>query len=137
MVTGGKRPADIDRGFYIEPTLFTEVDNSSTIAREEIFGPVMSVLIADDEEQAIEIANDTRFGLNSAVFTSDVERAYAVARRLRAGTVGHNGYHTDFALGFGGFKQSGVGREGGEAGLHAYLESKTILLGAELSRSDA
>ncbi|WP_419825761.1 aldehyde dehydrogenase [Sphingomonas sp.] len=136
LVTGGRRPPELDRGYYIEPTLFTEVDNGSAIAREEIFGPVMSVLIADDEEQAIEIANDTRFGLNSAVFTNDVERAYAVARRLRAGTVGHNGYHTDFALGFGGFKQSGIGREGGEQGLHAYLESKTILLDAELSRSD-
>ena len=131
LVTGGGRPRGLDRGFFIEPTLFTDVDNASTIAREEIFGPVMSVIVADDEEQAVEIANDTVFGLNSAVFTNDVDRAYAVARRLRAGTVGHNGYRTDFAVGFGGFKQSGIGREGGVEGLLAYLESKTILLDAE------
>ena len=93
----------------------------------------MSVIVAEDEEQAIEIANDTVFGLNSAVFTNDVERAYAVARRLRAGTVGHNGYRTDFGIGFGGFKQSGIGREGGIEGLQAYLENKTILLDAKLN----
>ena len=133
LVTGGGRPRGLDRGFFIEPTLFTDVDNGSTIAREEIFGPVMSVIVADDEEQAVEIANDTVFGLNSAVFTNDVDRAYAVARRLRAGTVGHNGYRTDFGIGFGGFKQSGIGREGGVEGLLAYLENKTILLDAEYS----
>ena len=130
LITGGGRPVGLDRGFYVEPTLFSEVDNRSTIAREEIFGPVMSVVVADDEEQAIELANDTLFGLNSAVFTHDAERAYAVARRLRAGTVGINGYRTDFALGFGGFKQSGIGREGGVEGLLAYLENKSILADA-------
>lgn len=133
LVTGGRRPAALQRGYYIEPTLFTEVNNSWRIAREEIFGPVMSVIVASDEEQAIAIANDTDYGLNASVFTGDVEHAYAVARRLRAGTVGHNGHHTDFALGMGGFKQSGIGREGGELGLQAYLESKAILLAAELA----
>jgi len=88
VATGGGRPADLNRGYFIEPTVFANVDNSMVIAREEIFGPVVSVIPADSEEQAIDIANDSMFGLNSAVFTADVDRAYKVARRLRAGTVG-------------------------------------------------
>jgi acyl-CoA reductase-like NAD-dependent aldehyde dehydrogenase len=83
LATGGGRPAHLDRGYFIEPTVFAGVDNGSTIAREEIFGPVLSVIPADSEEQAIEIANDTIYGLNSSVFTNDPERAYAVARRIR------------------------------------------------------
>jgi acyl-CoA reductase-like NAD-dependent aldehyde dehydrogenase len=108
--------------------VFSNVDNRSTIAQEEIFGPVLSVIPAENEEHAIELANDTPYGLNSAVFTNDVDRAYQVARRLRSGTVGHNGFKTDTRMGFGGFKQSGVGREGGTQGLFPYLESKTVLL---------
>jgi len=88
---------------------------------------VLSVIPATSEEHAIELANDTIFGLNSAVFTNDPERAYAVGRRLRAGTVGHNGFKVDFNIGFGGFKQSGIGREGGVIGLHPYLETKTMI----------
>ncbi|WP_309140940.1 aldehyde dehydrogenase family protein [Novosphingobium sp. G106] len=107
--------------------MFANVNNNSTIAREEIFGPVLSVIPAASEEQAIEIANDTIYGLNSSVFTDDPERAYAVGRRLRAGTVGHNGFKTDFGIAFGGFKQSGLGREGGIEGLHPYLEAKTMV----------
>jgi aldehyde dehydrogenase (NAD+) len=127
LATGGGRPAHLNRGYYIEPTVFANVDNHSTIAREEIFGPVLSVIAATDEEQAIEIANDTIYGLNSSVFTNDPERAYAVGRRLRAGTVGHNGFQSDFSIAFGGFKQSGIGREGSVEGLHPYLETKTMI----------
>lgn len=127
LATGGGRPVHLNRGYFMEPTVFANVDNSSTIAREEIFGPVLSVIPAMNEEQMIEIANDTIYGLNSSVFTDDPERAYAVGRRLRAGTVGHNGFKSEFGIAFGGFKQSGIGREGGVEGLHPYLEAKTMV----------
>ena len=128
LVTGGKRPAHLNRGFFFEPTVFADVDNNDTIAREEIFGPVLSVIPARDEAHAIEIANDTIYGLNNSVFTNDAERAYSVARQLRSGTVGHNCWRSDMMIGFGGFKQSGIGREGGVNGLRAYLEPKTIIM---------
>lgn len=128
VATGGGRPRHLDRGFYVEPTLFTGVDNAMVIAREEIFGPVVSVIDADSDDHAIDIANDSDFGLNASVFTADANRAYQAARRLRSGTVAHNGFRVDFGIGFGGFKQSGLGREGGVEGLMAFLESKTILL---------
>jgi aldehyde dehydrogenase (NAD+) len=128
LATGGGRPKDLDLGYYVEPTVFANVDNSSTIAQEEIFGPVLSVIPADDEDQAVRIANDTIYGLNASVFTSDVDRARQVARRLRSGTVGHNAFHTDFGIAFGGFKQSGIGREGGTEGLLPFLETKTVIL---------
>lgn len=128
LATGGKRPSHPDRGFFFEPTVFGNVDNRSTIAQEEIFGPVLSVIAADDEASAIRMANDSPFGLNAAVFTNDRDRAMQVARQLRTGTVGHNGPRTDFSIGFGGFKQSGIGREGGVEGLMAFLESKTIVM---------
>lgn len=126
---GGGRPAHLDRGFFIEPTVFAGVDNAAAIAQEEIFGPVLSVIPAKDEADAVRIANESQFGLNGAVFTNDVDRAYAVAREMRTGTIGHNGHLVDFTIAFGGFKQSGVGREGGVEGLYPYLETKTILLG--------
>jgi len=130
LVTGGRRiqTPELAGGYFIEPTVFAGVDNGSTIAREEIFGPVLSVIPADGEEQAIAIANDTIYGLNASVFTNDPERAYAVGRRLRAGTVGHNAFKTDFSIAFGGFKQSGIGREGGIEGMYPYLEAKTMIL---------
>jgi acyl-CoA reductase-like NAD-dependent aldehyde dehydrogenase len=128
LVTGGGRPKHLERGYYIEPTVFSNVDNSSTIAREEIFGPVLSVIPADDEKQAVRIANDTIYGLNASVFTADVDRARQVAGQLRSGTVGHNSFRTDFGIAFGGFKQSGMGREGGREGLLPYLETKTVIL---------
>jgi acyl-CoA reductase-like NAD-dependent aldehyde dehydrogenase len=128
LVTGGRRPAHLNSGYYFEPTLFSNVDNSMTIAQEEIFGPVLSLIAARDEEHAIEIANDSDFGLNAAVLTNDPEAAYRVGRRLRAGNVGHNGMKADFSLPFGGFKQSGIGREGGVEGLAPYLETKTMLI---------
>lgn len=128
LVTGGRRPASLNRGFFFEPTVFAGVDNNDPIAREEIFGPVLTVIPADDEEHAVALANDTVFGLNNSVFTNDSDRAYAVARRLRSGTVGHNSWRSDMSIGFGGFKQSGIGREGGPNGLRAYLEPKTIIM---------
>ncbi|AIO30400.1 aldehyde dehydrogenase family protein [Burkholderia cenocepacia] len=128
LAIGGKRPARLARGFFFEPTVFANVDNRSRIAQNEFFGPVLSVIPADSEQHAIEMANDTIFGLNAAVFTHDTERALQVARRLRAGSVGHNASRTDFSIGFGGFKQSGIGREGGTGGLEAFLESKTVVL---------
>ena len=126
--TGGGRPAHLNRGWFIEPTVFGHVDPASRIAREEIFGPVLCVIPAADEADAVRIANESEFGLNNAVFTNDIDRAYAVARQLRSGTVGHNGQRMDFTIAFGGFKMSGIGREGGIEGLRPYLESKTVLL---------
>jgi aldehyde dehydrogenase (NAD+) len=131
LATGGGRPADLDRGFFIEPTVFANVDNNSTIAREEIFGPVLSVIAADDEAQAVNIANDTIYGLNASVFTEDDDRAFKVAREIRSGTVGQNACRIDFGIAFGGFKQSGIGREGGREGLYPFLEAKTIILEGE------
>ena len=128
LAFGGKRPNGLNRGWFIEPTVFGNVDNGSRIAQEEIFGPVISVIPAADENDAIRIANDSAFGLNASVFTHDVNRAREVSRLLRAGTVGQNGNRADFGIGFGGFKQSGIGREGGVAGLLAYLENKTVVL---------
>ena len=128
LVTGGGRPKDLDRGYYVEPTVFANVDNSSVIAQEEIFGPVLTVIPADDEEHVVATANDTIYGLNASVFTHDVDRARQVAGRLRSGTVGHNAFRTDFGIAFGGFKQSGIGREGGIEGLLPFLETKTVIL---------
>jgi acyl-CoA reductase-like NAD-dependent aldehyde dehydrogenase len=131
LAIGGGRPPDLDRGFYIQPTVFGNVDNTSAIGQEEIFGPVLSVIPAKDEVDAVNIANDSIYGLAAAVFTNDIDRAYATARRLRAGSIGHNSHRTDFNIAAGGFKQSGIGREGGTEGLLAFLESKTLLLDAE------
>jgi aldehyde dehydrogenase (NAD+) len=128
LATGGGRPADLDRGYYVEPTVFGNVDNGSSIGSEEIFGPVLAVIKADDEQDAVRLANDTIYGLNASVFTNDVDRARAVARELRSGTVGHNAFRTDFGMAFGGFKQSGIGREGGKEGLLPFLETKTVIL---------
>jgi betaine-aldehyde dehydrogenase len=128
IAAGGGRPAHLNRGFYVEPTVFAGVDNNSAIAREEIFGPVLAVIPADDEADAIRIANDSPFGLNGAVFTNDVERAYSAARQMRTGTVGHNGHLVDFTIAFGGFKQSGIGRELGPHALEAYTELKNVYM---------
>jgi aldehyde dehydrogenase (NAD+) len=131
LATGGSRPTNLNHGYYIEPTLFGHVSNDAKIAQEEIFGPVISVIPARDEEEAIRLANASDFGLNSSVFTADKERAMAVARRMRAGTVGHNAFRSDFGIGFGGFKKSGIGREGGKLGLMPYLEPKTVIMEEE------
>jgi acyl-CoA reductase-like NAD-dependent aldehyde dehydrogenase len=126
LVTGGGPPAGLERGYYIAPTVYANVDNGCAIAREEVFGPVVCVIPAADEAEAIAIANNTPYGLNACVFTHDPDRVYAVGRQLRSGLVGHNTFAVDWTLPGGGFKQSGLGREGGLEGLEAYLETKTI-----------
>jgi aldehyde dehydrogenase (NAD+) len=127
LVAGGPgRPQGLERGFYVKPTVFANVTNTMTIAREEIFGPVLAILGYDSVEQAIEIANDTQFGLAGNVAGADLEQARAVARRIRAGWVSINdGF--DFNAAFGGYKKSGNGREWGEFGFQEYLEIKSIL----------
>jgi acyl-CoA reductase-like NAD-dependent aldehyde dehydrogenase len=133
LVCGGERPAGLDAGHYLAPTLFTDVTPGMRIAQEEIFGPVLALLGYDDEADAVRIANDSPFGLFGAVFTPDNDRAYRVARQVRTGALSQNAFRLDPILPFGGFKQSGIGREGGVAGLRGYLESKTILLDGEPS----
>jgi acyl-CoA reductase-like NAD-dependent aldehyde dehydrogenase len=130
LAAGGGLPGHLNRGFFVEPTVFGNVDNSWWIAQKEIFGPVLTVIPADNEDQAVAIANDTPYGLNASVFTQDADRACRVARRLRSGTVGHNAFRSDFGMGFGGFKQSGIEREGGAEGLRAFLETKSVILDA-------
>ena len=129
LAFGGGRPVHMAKGWFIEPTLFTGVTPDMRIAQEEIFGPVLSVLAFDTEAEAIRIANDSDFGLFGAVFTRDRDTAYRISRRMRTGTVCHNAFRFDPYLPFGGFKQSGIGREGGAAGVTSYTETKSILLG--------
>jgi len=129
MVTGGGRPAALKRGFFIEPTVFADVDSRMTIAQEEIFGPVVSFISYDGVDDAIRKANDTVYGLHGAVYTKDPEQGYQIARRVRSGSLTINGLIVDPKMPFGGFKQSGLGREGGIEGLEPYLESKTIYFG--------
>ncbi len=131
LAVGGGRPANLERGFYVEPTLFVDVNNSATIARDEIFGPVACVITYETLDEAIAIANDTIYGLAGSVFTNDAEAAYRVARGVRTGTMAQNGLKFDFSIGFGGFKQSGLGREGGVRGIEYYLEYKTVILDAQ------
>jgi betaine-aldehyde dehydrogenase len=126
VVFGGGRPAAQARGWYVEPTLLVDVRNDMRVAREEIFGPVLSVISYGDDDEAVRIANDTRYGLGAAVFSADPDRARSVAARVRAGTVNINKHTFDFTVPFGGFKASGIGREGGPEALGAYLEYKTI-----------
>jgi aldehyde dehydrogenase (NAD+) len=129
LAVGGGRPAGLDKGWFVEPTLFVDVDNSMTIAQEEIFGPVLTVLPYDDPADAVRIANDSDYGLSGSVWTSDVEAGIDVARQVRTGTYGINQFGTlDMRNPFGGFKSSGVGRELGPEGLSAYLETKSIVL---------
>jgi aldehyde dehydrogenase (NAD+) len=129
LVVGGGRPAGLDKGWYVEPTMFVDVDNKMTIAQEEIFGPVISVLSYDDPAEAVAIANDSDYGLSGSVWTRDVEAGIDVARKVRTGTYGINQFGTlDMRNPFGGFKASGVGRELGPEGLSAYLETKSIVL---------
>jgi acyl-CoA reductase-like NAD-dependent aldehyde dehydrogenase len=128
LVTGGNRPSHLDRGYFIEPTLFANVNNADAIAQEEIFGPVLSLIPVEDEEEAIAVANASAYGLNGSVLTCDAQAAWRIGRRIRTGGFGQNGLRMDFGLPFGGFKQSGVGREGGPEGLMPYVETKTMLL---------
>jgi aldehyde dehydrogenase (NAD+) len=127
LVTGGPgRPEGVNRGYYVRPTVFADVTNDMRIAREEIFGPVLSILPYESEEQAVAIANDTVYGLSSYVTSGDPERARRVARQIRAGMVHINGSRGDNAAPFGGYKQSGNGREWGRYGFEDYLEVKSM-----------
>ena len=128
-MAGGGRP-DIDTGWFVDATVFADVDNSMRIAQEEIFGPVLCVIPYDSDDQAVAIANDSEYGLAGSVWTGDTERGLDVARRVRTGTYGINQYLMDFSSPFGGFKASGLGREFGPEGLAAYLEHKSIALPA-------
>ena len=127
LLVGGGVPAHLPRGFYVEPTLFADVDPDASIAQEEIFGPVLCVIPFEDDDDAVGIANRSVYGLSGAVSSASPERALAVARRIRTGTIGVNGaqwFHPDTP--FGGYKQSGLGRENGEQGFEEYLETKVI-----------
>ncbi len=126
LVHGGGRPVGFNRGFFIEPTVFVDVEPNMTIAREEIFGPVVSFIDYDGEDDLIARANATDYGLHGAVYTADPEHGYRVAREVRSGSVTINGMIVDIGMPFGGFKQSGIGREGGIEGLKTYQETKTI-----------
>ena len=127
LAAGGPgRPADLNKGFYVRPTVFANVTNDMTIAREEIFGPVLSIIAYKDEDDAVRIANDTPYGLAGYVSSGDGERARRVARRIRAGSVTMNGASLEMAAPFGGYKQSGNGREWGRFGLEEFLEVKAV-----------
>lgn len=126
LVTGGERPP-LDRGFHVTPTLLADCTPTMRVAREEIFGPVVSVIPFDDEEQGIALANDSEYGLIDYVWSGDIARAFRVARRLRAGGVGVNTVGRNMEAPFGGFKKSGVGRDVGSYALHAYSEVQAIV----------
>jgi aldehyde dehydrogenase (NAD+) len=127
LVAGGVgRPEGIKKGYFVKPTVFAEVRNEMRIAREEIFGPVLCIIPYEDEDDAVRIANDTVYGLSGYVTSGNVERARRVARRIRAGNVHVNGARIDFGGCFGGYKQSGNGREWSNAGFEEFLELQAI-----------
>jgi aldehyde dehydrogenase (NAD+) len=131
LLVGGGRAEQFDKGYYVQPTLFVDVDPDSTIAQEEIFGPVLAVIPYDDDDDAVRIANNSRYGLSGAVTSRSLDRAIAVAKRLRTGTVSVNGglwFGPDSP--FGGYKESGLGREHGLEGFEEYLQTKTLGLPA-------
>ncbi len=129
LVTGGPgKPEGLEKGYFVKPTVFSDVRNDMTIAQEEIFGPVLSIIPYDTEEEAVQIANDTIYGLAAAVSSADPEKAKAVARRIRAGQIDINGGGFNLMAPFGGFKQSGHGREAGKYGLEEFLEIKSLQL---------
>ena len=127
LVTGGaEAPEGLEKGFFVQPTVFSEVTRTMTIANEEIFGPVLSIIPYDTEEEAIAIANDTPYGLAGAVSSGDPARAEKVARQLRTGQVDINGGAFNPSAPFGGYKQSGIGRERGRYGLEEFVETKAM-----------
>jgi betaine-aldehyde dehydrogenase len=125
-ITGGGRPAGLDRGYFVAPTLYDGVDNSMRIAREEIFGPVVTVIDYDGDDEAVAIANDSDYGLSGIVWSADADRATAVATRVRTGHICINGYFLDWAVPFGGMKASGLGREFGRSGFLAFCETQSV-----------
>jgi len=126
VTAGGGRPAGLDRGFYVAPTVFADVTNDMRVAREEIFGPVNCVIPYDTVDEAVAIANDSDYGLSGAVWSTDLDRAMSVARRIRTGTFTLNGFTLDPRIPFGGYKASGVGRQNGPEGLDAFVELKSV-----------
>ena len=135
VLVGGGRPEGLDRGWFVEPTVFTDVAPSMRIAQEEIFGPVLAVMAYDDENEAVAMANDSNYGLSGSVFSTDEGRALAVARRIRTGTVELNGRPVGWHAPVGGFKWSGIGREAGLEGFDAFIEFKSYGLTPELAES--
>jgi aldehyde dehydrogenase (NAD+) len=130
LVAGGGQPGgDLAQGNFVNPTLFADVDNSMAVAREEVFGPVLVAMPFDDEAHALALANDTQYGLGAGVYTTNVARAFRVAKAVRAGTVGINEYTIWPSAPFGGYKQSGLGREGGWGSIEAFTETKSVILG--------
>ncbi|MGW6441857.1 aldehyde dehydrogenase family protein [Lentzea sp. NPDC055074] len=129
LVTGGTRlDGDYSSGNFVAPTIFADATNDMEIARDEIFGPVLTVVPFDTEEEAVRIANDTEYGLGAGVYTNDVRRAFRVSKALRVGMVGINGFQLEPHIPFGGYKQSGLGREGGQSAYEAYTELKTVMM---------
>ena len=128
LTAGGSRPAGLDRGWFVEPTVFADMKNTDQVSCEEVFGPVLSVISYDSEADAVAMANDSQYGLGGTVWSSDLERAANVARKMRSGTIGVNHYVNDPVAPFGGIKDSGMGRELGPEGLDAFLVYKTIYM---------
>jgi aldehyde dehydrogenase (NAD+) len=132
VVGGNGMPKGLDAGWYVQPTVFADVDQRMRIAQEEIFGPVLTVIAYDDVDDAVRIANDSRYGLAGTIWTNDTERGMDIARSIRTGSVGINQYLPDFAAPLGGFKDSGIGREGGTEGIDQYVELQSLLPGARV-----
>jgi aldehyde dehydrogenase (NAD+) len=129
VITGGARPADLNEGYYVAPTLFSGT-NDMRVAQEEIFGPVATLITHKGVDDAVRIANDSEYGLNGAVYTNDADLAYRIARQVRAGNMTHNDWVNDIQFPFGGFKSSGIGRDGGPEGLALYQETKVVFMDA-------
>lgn len=128
ITVGGGRPSSLAKGWYVEPTIFADVESRMRIAQDEIFGPVLVVIPFDDDNDAVRIANDSKYGLSGSVWTNDQDRALRIARRVRTGSLTINGYRIEFGAPFGGYKESGIGREFGPEGLSSFTEYKTINL---------
>jgi aldehyde dehydrogenase (NAD+) len=137
LVAGGGRPDGLEKGWYVQPTVFADVENSDRIAREEIFGPVLSVIAYGDVQEAVAIANDSDYGLGGTIWTSDVERGLAIARQVQTGSIGVNHYFLDLGAPFGGVKASGIGRELGPEGLATFQTLKSVYLSADAVTADS